>query len=255
VGPLARSAEDLALLLQVLAGHDPADASSARVPVPDYTAGLERGLGGLTLGVPRHFALAVVDPGVAALFARALEDLSGAGARVRDVELPSLRESAPALGAAIMSEACASLLPLLGPRLGKVGIDVRVRLEVGKAVAAEHYLAAQRLRARLYEDARTAFAHVDLLALPVTPLPPPRTGEMRVRVGDVELGTEEAITRLTGPFNLTGLPAIALPCGFTRGGLPASLQLVGRPFAEAEVLAAGHAYQRATDWHRRAPAL
>jgi len=84
-------------------------------------------------------------------------------------------------------------------------------------------------------------------------LPPPEVGAMRVRVGEAELGAEEAITRLSGPFNLTGLPALAVPCGFTRQGLPASLQLVGRPFAEGDVLAAGHAYQRVTDWHRRAP--
>jgi aspartyl-tRNA(Asn)/glutamyl-tRNA(Gln) amidotransferase subunit A len=249
VGPLARSAEDLAFVLQALAGHDPADRTSARLPVPDYVAGLARPLAGLRLGVPRRFALAVVDAEVAGLFEQALAVLGGAGAVVSDVELPALAYSAPALGAAIMSEASAALLPMLGERVSRVGVDVRVRLEVGKAIGARHYLAAQRLRTRLYEEARAALARVDLLALPAAVLPPPRLDELRVRVGGVELGAEEAITRLTGPFNLTGLPALAVPCGFTRAGLPASLQLVGRPFAEAEVLAAGHGYQRLTDWH------
>lgn len=254
-GPLARTAEDLAIVLQALAGHDPADPSSARVPVPDYAAGLGRGLRGVRFGVPRRFALATVDPEIAALFEGALGALRDAGAAVEDVELPTLEFSSPMLGAVIIAEANAALVPLLGARLARVGVDTRIRLEVGRAIGAPHYLAAQRLRTRLYEEACAALARVDLLATPLAVVPPPRLGEMRARAGEVELGVEEACTRLTAPFNLTGLPALAVPCGFTRAGLPASLQVVGRPFAEAAVLAAGHGYQGVTDWHRRAPAV
>ncbi|HZP41250.1 MAG TPA: amidase [Candidatus Binatia bacterium] len=254
VGPIARSAEDLALVLQAIAGHDPADPASARVPVPDYTAALERPLRGVRLGVPRHFALAVADAGIAALFERALADLRAAGAVVTDVEIPALAHAAPALGAVILAEATAGLLPRLGARADRVGPEARMRLETGRALGAHHYLAAQRLRTRLYEETRAALARADLLVMPMTVLSPPPIGALRVRVGDVDLGVEEAITRLSGPFNLTGLPALAVPCGFTDEGLPASLQLVGRPFAEGDVLAVGHAYQRATDWHHRAPA-
>ena len=96
-------------------------------------------------------------------------------------------------------------------------------------------------------------AAVDLLALPTTPIPAPAVGELTVRVGEATQGVLEALVVFTTPFNLTGLPALALPCGFTRTGLPVSLQLVGRPFDEATLLAAGHAYQRDTDWHTRRP--
>src|SRR5438874_1409619 len=119
---------------------------------------------------------------------------------------------------------------------------------------ADPHLAAQRRATRLYDEMRAALARVDLLVTPATVLAAPLLDELQVRVGDTQMGTLEAICRLSGPFNLTGLPALAVPCGFTGDGRPIGLQLVGRPFAEAEVLAAGHAYQRATDWHLRRPA-
>jgi aspartyl-tRNA(Asn)/glutamyl-tRNA(Gln) amidotransferase subunit A len=253
VGPLARTVEDLALVLQAIAGHDPADPASAHRAVPDYAGGLGGTLRGLRVGVPRHFVFGAIDAEVATSFEGALAALRAAGATTSDVELPSLAWAAPALGAVIMSEATAALLPLLGERAAQVGLEVRLRLEFGKAVTGPHYLAGQRLRSRLFDEAVTALARVDLLALPVCPVPPPRLDAIRIPVGDCELGVEEAVTRFTAPFNLTGLPALALPCGFTAAGLPVALQLVGRPFAEADVLAAGHAYQAETDWHRRRP--
>jgi aspartyl-tRNA(Asn)/glutamyl-tRNA(Gln) amidotransferase subunit A len=256
VGPLARSAEDAALLLGVLAGADPADRTSARVPVPDYAARLERPLRGVRIGVPRAFAGAILDPEVERTFVAALRELGAAGAVVSDVSLPALGDAGPALGAIILAEARSALAPPLATRRERVSVELRVYLELGKLVTAEHYLAAQRLRSRLYEETRAALARVDLLATPATVLAAPRLAELlQVRIGDLDMGVLEAICRLTGPFNLTGLPALALPCGFTRDGLPIGLQLVGRPFAEADVLAAGHAYQRATDWHRRRPPL
>ena len=218
-------------------------------------AGLSRGLRGLRVGVPRHFALAIVDPEVSRVFEAALVELGAAGALVQDVAVPALEHSGPALGAVIISEAGAALRPLLGERIEQVSIEVRVYLELAKMVSAETYLAAQRYRTRLYEEMRTTLASVDVLALPTTVLPPPRDGELEVRIGASDVGAIEAIARLTGPFNLTGLPALSVPCGFTTDGLPVGLQLVGRPFAEADVLAAGHGYQRVTDWHPRRPPL
>ena len=253
VGPLARSAEDAALLLGVLAGHDPADPTSARVPVPDYAARLDRSPRGVRIGVPRDFACAVVDPEVLRAFEAALGELGHAGATVSEVTVPSLDHAGPALGALILGEARSALAPLLRARWERVSVELRVYLELGKLVTAEQYLAAQRLRTRLYDEMRAALARVDLLATPATVLAAPRLDELQVRVGDTEMGTLEAVCRLSGPFNLTGLPALALPCGFTGDGRPIGLQLVGRPFAEADVLAAGHAYQRVTDWHRRRP--
>ena len=253
VGPLARSVEDVALLLGVLAGHDPADPTSARVAVPEYAARLGRSLRGVRIGVPRDFACAIVDPEVARAFEAALGERGHAGAAVSAVTLPSLAQSGPAIGALILAEARSALTPLLASRRERVGVELRVYLELGKLVTAEHYLAAQRLRSRLYDEMRAALARVDLLATPAAVLAAPRVGELQVRIGETEMGALEAICRLSGPFNLTGLPALALPCGFTSDGRPIGLQLVGPPFAEADVLAAGHAYQRATDWHLRRP--
>jgi aspartyl-tRNA(Asn)/glutamyl-tRNA(Gln) amidotransferase subunit A len=207
----------------------------------------------MRIGVPRAFAVAAIDAEVGHVFEEALGALRAAGAAVCEVALPALDHAVPALAATILAEANAALRPLLGSRIERVSTEVRVYLELGKTVTAESYLAAQRLRTVLYEEARRAFARVDLLALPATVLPAPRASELRVRLGGVEVGVIEAISRLTAPANLTGLPALVVPCGFTSRGLPVGLQLVGRPFAEAGVLAAGHAYQRITDWHLRRP--
>jgi aspartyl-tRNA(Asn)/glutamyl-tRNA(Gln) amidotransferase subunit A len=253
VGPMARTVEDLALLLQTVAGHDPTDPASARVAVPDYAAALDRPLRGVRIGVARHFCGAPIDREVSSTFEATLGDLRTEGAVVTDVVLPTLQLTSPMLGAVILAEARSALAPRVAQRLDAVGIETRVYLELGRVVTAGHYLAAQRLRTRLYEEMMAALRTVDVLATPATPLPAPNIGELSVRLGDEEVGALEAICRFTGPFNLTGLPALALPCGFTRAGLPVGLQLVGRPFAEADVLAAGHAYQRATDWHLRPP--
>jgi len=173
---------------------------------------------------------------------------------VTDVSLPTLTPlAAAALGAIILTEANAALEPLIGTRRDRLGLEARVYFEFAKVVTGGHYVAAQRLRTRLYTEMLGVLERVDLLATPGTVLPAPRIGELQVRLDGVEVGTTDAITRLTGPFNLTGLPALVIPCGFTGGGLPIGLQLVGRPFAEADVLAVGHAYQRSTDWHRRVP--
>ncbi len=253
VGPLARSVEDVALVLEAIAGADPGDATCARVAVPRYAEALGRPCRGLRIGVPRHFALAGIDAEVRERFTQALGDLRRAGAVVRDVTVPFIEHATRAVGGLMLPEADGALRPLLGARLEHVGVEARILLELAKLVSARHYLAAARLRTRLYEELRGVLAAVDLLALPTTPIPAPAVGELTVRVGEATQGVLEALVVFTTPFNLTGLPALALPCGFTRTGLPVSLQLVGRPFDEATLLAAGHAYQRETDWHTRRP--
>jgi len=255
VGPFGRSVEDVALVLGTIAGHDPADASTPRVPVPVYQALLDRPMRGVRIGVPRAFVGEMMEASVGGAFEAALGDLRAVGATVTDVVLPSLAHASAALGATILAEAASALGPLIARRRERTGMELRVYLALGTMVSAAQYLAAQRLRTRLYEEARAAFARVDLLALPATPVVAPGLDEMLVRLGGQDLDVAQAITRLTAPFNLLGLPALALPCGFTSSGMPVGLQLVGPAFAEDRVLAAGHAYQRVTDWHRRRPPL
>lgn len=251
IGPLARTAEDAALLLGVLAGHDPADATSAALPVPDYVAALGRGVAGRTVGVPRAFVDGCVDDDVAAAFAASLDVLRDAGAVVRDVALPALEHANAALGAVVFAEAEAALGAVVGDRRDRLGVDCRIFLELAKVVQARHYMAAQRYRSHLYAMVRAA--NVDLLATPTVAVPAPDTWAQVMTLHGVERGVQEVLARFTSPFNLIGLPALSVPCGISRDGLPLGLQLVGRPFAEADVLAAGHAFQQRTDFHRRRP--
>jgi len=253
VGPMARSAEDIALLLQVIAGADEDDPTAAVIDVPDYRRRLAPTARALRIGVPRRFALAMTEPVVAAAFAAALAEFRHDGATVSDVEVPALDDASAALGAIILAEAYATFGAGLHERTEQLGPETRSMLALGQAVSAQHYLAAVRFRTRLYEQCRDALAAFDVLALPATPIVAPRVEDFVVTVGGTTVTATALLTRLTGPINLSGLPALALPCGFTPEGLPIGLQLVGQPFDEPTVLAAGHAYQQRTDWHRRRP--
>jgi aspartyl-tRNA(Asn)/glutamyl-tRNA(Gln) amidotransferase subunit A len=151
-GPLARTVEDVALVLQALAGHDPADPTSAAVPVPDYAAALRRPVRGLRVGVPRAFCAALVDPEVGRAFDEALATFAAEGATVEDVTVPTLEHTGAMLGATLLAEAASGLGPLLASRGEGLSVEVRIYLELGKVVTARHLLAAQRLRTRLYDE-------------------------------------------------------------------------------------------------------
>jgi aspartyl-tRNA(Asn)/glutamyl-tRNA(Gln) amidotransferase subunit A len=250
VGPMARSAADAAIILGVIAGHDPADETSSDEPVPDYAKLLEgRGLKGLRVGVPREYFFVNVDTEVAAAVHGAISTLEELGSQVREVSLPHIDEAPAAVNAIMLSEALACHRRWLAERPQDYGDDVRGRLEMGLLYPAVSYIEAQRLRSLIVEEWRErVFDQVDVLAVPTTSVPAPGLEE-------ADLQVTVTLMRFTNPFNLVGVPAVSVPCGLTGSGLPIGLQLVGRWFEEGTVLGAAHAYQQATDWHKRAPPL
>ncbi len=246
-GPMARTVEDCAYLLQAMAGHDPADPASSRAPVDDYLAPLGGDIRGLRIGVPRTYFFDGIDSEVAQAFEAALTTLRGLGAEVRDVTIPSLHTT-PAFLLILMAEAFAYHERDVREHPELYGDVLRERILAGALVTAAEYTQAQRLRAQLCNDVAEVLHHVDVLATPTATTP----ATSFTRAQDPELGFPRSNM---APFNLTGLPTLALPCGFASSGLPLSLQLAGRPFEEATVLRVGHAYEQATLWHTRRPPL
>jgi aspartyl-tRNA(Asn)/glutamyl-tRNA(Gln) amidotransferase subunit A len=256
LGPMARTARDCALMLQAIAGPDPLDATASSRAVPDYLATLEEPVRGLRVGVPENFFFAGLDPEVEAGVRAAFATLASLGARVEEVRLPDPQVVNDVTQIISRSEGTALHGHLLRERPEEIGAFTRARLELGLAVPAFDYLQALRLRARLTRSfAADVWSQVDVLAAPVVPEPaPPLTAALEGPLDEITR-RQGRFSRLTRPFNGLGLPALSLPCGFSRAGLPLAFQLVGRPFDEATVLRLGHAYQRVTDWHTRDPAL
>jgi aspartyl-tRNA(Asn)/glutamyl-tRNA(Gln) amidotransferase subunit A len=244
-GPMARTVEDCAYLLQAMAGHDAADPASSTMPVDDYLTPLRRGVGGLRIGVPRNYFFEGVDAEILRAFEESMETLRKLGAEVRDVRIPSLH-AAHSFLLILVAEAFAYHERDLRERPELYGEVARERLLSGALVTASEYTQAQRIRSEICRETTEVLRDVDVLATPTTPKPAtPFTVAY-----DPELGFPRSNM---APFNLTGLPTLAVPCGFSASGLPLSLQLSGRPFEEATVLRVGHAYEKATAWHTRRP--
>jgi aspartyl-tRNA(Asn)/glutamyl-tRNA(Gln) amidotransferase subunit A len=249
VGPLTRTTEDAAIVLQAIAGRDPLDASSAEEPVPDYRAALAGGVEGLRVGVPREFFFEGVDAEIEAAVRKAIGALEVLGARVEEVSLPRIAEAPAAIVAIMLPEATAYHQGWLAARPDDYGEDVRYRLEMGALYPAVACVQAQRFREMMVEAwRREVFTRVDVLATPTTMVTAPL-------IEDGGLDATFALIRLTNPLNLLGVPAMSLPCGFATQGLPIGLQLAGRWFDETTVLRAARAYEQATGWHTRAPPL
>jgi aspartyl-tRNA(Asn)/glutamyl-tRNA(Gln) amidotransferase subunit A len=249
VGPLTRTVEDAAIVLEAIAGRDPLEESSSEEPVPDYRAGLSRGVEGLRVGVPREMFFEGLDAEVERAVREAIGVLEGLGARVEEVSLPLIDEIPGAVASIMLPEALAFHQKWMAERPQDYGEDARYRLEMGAMYPAVQYVQAQRLREVAVQRWRDeVFSRVDVLATATTIAP----AEL---IESAELSSTLGLIRLTNPFNLLGVPAISVPCGFTDGGLPIGLQLAGAWFEEETVLRAAHAYERATEWHKRAPGV
>lgn len=248
-GPMARGVRDVAILLQAIAGYDAEDPASADLRVGDYLAGLEGGVSGwrVALASGEYFTRAEAD--VLAAVRAAAEVFAGLGAQVKEVEIQEGREAALANSQMVTSDAAAFHRQRLEQRPEDFGADVLRRLQEGVERSSMDYALARRTQARLRHRFERFFRDFDVLLTPATPLTaPPIEGPDAVEQA-------RALTRFTAPFNLTGLPALSLPCGFTAGGLPIGLQIVGPPWGEAAVLRAAYAHEQASGWHRRTPGL
>jgi aspartyl-tRNA(Asn)/glutamyl-tRNA(Gln) amidotransferase subunit A len=248
-GPLTRSAEDIALFLQVVAGFDPEDPGSEDTPVPDYAAALTGRIEGLRLGLVEHWYAHGAHPDLAPAIAAAVELLRGLGAVVEPVGLSSLRDYTDCKTTISIAELYAIHEHNLKTRPQDFGRILRNRVLPGALIRAEDYVQALRWRTVLAREQALALKCYDALltagALGVAePADPDRPDRL------------VSVPSITMPFSVGGLPALAIPCGFSRAeGLPLSLQIAAAPFAEATVLRIAYAYQQATDWHRRQPDL
>ena len=246
-GPMARTAEDCAYLLYGMAGHDARDPACSARPVEDYVGALAGNVRGLRIGVPRNYFFDGVDPEIVTAFEEALGVLKKLGAEVRDVTIPAF-DLARSFFLIMVSEAFAYHEKDLRTKPELYGDVLRERLLTGALVTASEYVQAQRVRMQTCAEVAEAMKTVDVLATPTTIAP--------ATPFKVAYDPELAFPRSNmAPFNLTGQPTLALPCGFSKSGLPLGFQLSGRAFEETTVLRLGHAYQKATDWHTRRPSV
>jgi len=270
-GVVARTAEDAAILLRSMAGFDERDSTSVDAEVPDYVAGLDRPLTGLRIGLLKEFFDKGLDPAVEACIRAGLEELRAQGATLREVSLPNLPLSVPTYYVVAPAECSSNLARFDGVRFGYrcdkprdlkdlyersrgegFGAEVKRRIMTGTYVLSAgyydaYYLKAQRVRQLIAADFARAFGEVDVLVSPTTPTPAFGIG---AKMNDpVTMYLNDIYTI---GANLAGLPAISVPCGFVEG-LPVGMQIVGGHFTEQRILNVAHRYQRATDWHTRAP--
>ena len=272
IGPFARTVEDAALMLGVIAGHDPLDSTSFKAEIPDYRAGLNQRRP-WRLGIPTEYFGAGLDPAVGAAVEKAITFYQSQGCEIREVSLPHTQYCLDTYYIIATAEASSNLARFDGIRYGHrakgakdvvdlysqsraegFGAEVKRRIILGTYVLSSgyydaYYLRAQKVRTLIRQDFLNAYREVDALLTPTSPLPAFKLGEksdpLALYLCDI----------YTIGVNLAGLPALSVPCGFTPGGLPIGLQLIGQPFRESDLLAMAHTYEQAHDWHLKHPSL
>ena len=275
VGPITKDVADAALLLGAIAGHDPMDSTSADLPVPDYTKALKKkDLKKLTVGVPAEFFAEGLDPEVEQAVRAAIEELKNLGGTIKEIHLPRTDAAVAVYYVIATAEASSNLARYDGVKFGLraketkdlldlytktrqegFGPEVKRRIMLGTyALSSGYYDAyygkAQAVRTLICQDFRTAFNEVDLIVTPVTPTPAFRLGEKSEDPLQMYLSDIYTIS-----INLAGVPAISVPCGFSKAGLPIGMQLIGRAFEEETLLRAAHAYEQSTHWHLKKPVV
>jgi aspartyl-tRNA(Asn)/glutamyl-tRNA(Gln) amidotransferase subunit A len=253
VGPLARTVEDCALLLGLMAGADPEDPTCLAGEVPDYAAAMQQPIKGLTIGIPSTFYVDDLDAEVARVLDETKEVLKGEGVNIVQVELPDQRQLTAACQFVLAVEAAAFHKRWMIERPQDYGPQVLMRLQNGLAIPAVSYLEAMRWRGPALAAYLASVAGVDAVLAPVAPVAAPTIAESDVGNSPDAEAVIQRLTRFTRPVNYLGLPSLAIPCGFTKAGLPVGMQLIGRSFDEAVLLRIGATFQRATDFHQKRP--
>lgn len=248
-GPMARRVNDVAMLLQEVAGYDPQDPASVDMPVPDYLVQLTGGVRGWQIALAEDQFFSKAEAEILSLVRNAAEVFASLGAQISVVEFPGAYEAARDNGLLVTSDAAAFHEERRVEQPEMFGDDIRQRLEAGAAYTSSEYSLARRNQSVSRRKFENFFNDYDLLLTPTTPITAPYLA------GPDAVEQAAKLTRFTAPFNLTGLPAISIPCGFTFQGLPVGLQIVTRPWGEAALLRAAYAFERATDWHKRRPDL
>jgi aspartyl-tRNA(Asn)/glutamyl-tRNA(Gln) amidotransferase subunit A len=254
-GPMARTVEDCALVMNAVAGYDPNDPTSLNLPVPDYTKALTGHIKGLRVGVVKEFFEMPIQSQVKGTVWKAIEKLEELDAIVSEVSWPIYHYATSIASTIQIAEATAYHSKLIRENGSKIYPPVRLRLEAGIIISATDYIQAQRARTLFYRQSEDLFKKVDLLVGPTVPVTAFPTGTSELKVGDQNVNVISLLTQYTRPFNLNGFPAITIPCGFSDDGLPIGLQFVGHPFDEETVLRVAHAYEQATEWHLRRPPI
>ena len=251
-GPLARSVVDVCILLQAVAGKYPKGA-----PAPEYRKLRKTIPRRFRLGWPKEYFFDRLDAEVRRAIDAAAKTLDSLGARIEDVSLPHLADSVEPSTNIAMAEATRyhESQGFFPARAAEYGEDVRKRLEMGREVRAVDYLNAFAVKHEIEKEFQAAYVHVDAIIAPALPIAAPRIGENELMIESEKETVRSALVRLNRPANLTGDPAISIPCGFTGAGLPIGLQLIGPHWSEARLLAIALAYENATEWHRRHPVL
>ena len=274
IGPFARTVEDAAIVLGAISGHDPLDSTSFKAPVPDYRQELKAKRGPWKLGVPKEYFGEGLDPEVGAAVQKAIDDYRQRGCEIREISLPHTEYAVGAYYIIATAECSSNLARYDGIRyghrtahakdLGEIyaksraegfGPEVKRRIILGTYVLSSgyydaYYKRAQQVRTLLRQDFLNAYKEVDAILTPTAPTPAFKRGEKAANPLAMYLSDIYTIGA-----NLAGLPGISLPCGFSAGGLPIGLQILGQPFKEAELLAIAQSYERGTDWHNRHPKL
>jgi aspartyl-tRNA(Asn)/glutamyl-tRNA(Gln) amidotransferase subunit A len=240
-------------IFEVLAGPDPCDGSSAREPLQRIELPAEPKLKGFRVGVPHNYYFDRLQPEVDAAVRAAVKTLEELGAEIREVEIPEIEDFTVLSRLILLPEATTVHRTRLKTRRADIGPDVLALLDQGQFVLATDYLDAQRRRRELIANLNRLFEQVQVIVTPTTPTTAPQIGQTTIELGGGQEDTRLAATRCVRALNMAGVPALSVPCGFDKQGLPIGLQIFGRAFDEADVLLAGHAYEQATEWRERRP--